>query len=265
MKWLKRLLIGLVLVVIALVLIVNFYGGRLIRSAVNTAGPAALTVPVSLEDADFRWLRGKLALKGLAIGNPEGFKSDHLVTLGDLQVSLKPGSLLSDTIIIEKVYIHAPEFTYEKSLTGNNLDALLKNLEGDKKEGGEAEGKAEAKAPPAEPGKKVIIKDFMIENAKVHIALTALGGHGATLPLPTIHMENIGEDKGGASIPEVIGNIFGAVLKSITGVIAGAGDLVGEGAKATGEAVGDAGKAIGAGASKVLEGVGGLFGGGKKE
>lgn len=275
MKIVKRVLVGLVLALVALVLALNFFGGRIVRTAVNTAGPAALQVPVSLEDADLRLLRGKLALKGLVIGNPKGFKSAHLVTLGDLQVALQPGSLASDTIVIEKVYINAPEFTYEKSLTDSNLSALLDQLDGGTKEGGKP-AEAEKEDTPAEGGKKVVINDLIIENAKVHLALTALGGHGATLPLPTIHLQDLGKEKGGASFPEVIGNIFSAVLKAITGVVAGAGELVGDGAKAlgttaldAGKAVGDAaaeaGHAVGEGATKVLEGVGGLFGGGKKD
>lgn len=275
MKILKRIVLGLVLVLVVLLLAVNFFGGRIIRTGVNSAGPALLKVPVSLDGADLKLLRGTLALKGLAVGNPEGFKSPHLLTLGDLQVELEPRSLASGTIVIDKVYLNAPEITFEKSLTGSNISALLDKLGGEKKEGGETPKKEEPAAESA-GGKKVVINDFIIENGKVHLALSALGGHGATLPLPTLHLKDIGKEKGGASWPEVIGRVFTEIAHAVTGVVTGAGELVGEGAKAVGdtavkgvsaagEAVGDAGKALGQGAAKIAEGVGSLFGERKKD
>jgi uncharacterized protein involved in outer membrane biogenesis len=105
-----------VVVLVAIVLILNSFGGRLIQKTVNVAGPAALGVPVSLEKAEFHLLRGHVLLKGLTVGNPDGFKTDGIFELGQLTVDLNTRSLLSGVVHIRKILIDAPKITYERGL-----------------------------------------------------------------------------------------------------------------------------------------------------
>ena len=282
-KILLRALVGILVILVVLVVAVALRGGTLIKSAVNTAGPAALGVPVTLKDATFLPLQGKVRLKGLHVGNPEGFKTDGLFDLGEVAVDLDTGSLLSDKIVINRILIKDPSITFERGLRDSNLGALMKGLE---KEGGEPSGEAKeekAEAAPAEGGKKVVIKDITIEGAKVNMSVTLAQGLAATLPLPTIQLKDVGEEKEGASLPEVLGEVLKAVFGAVTQVITGAGKLAvdgvqmaGEGALAVGkgavkgaEVVGgaavDGAQAIGSGAAKVVGGIGNLLGGGDGE
>ena len=280
MKLWKKVVIGLVLAVVIVLLLVMVRGGTLIQEAINQAGPQLLGVDVKVQDVTFRPLRGLVQLKNLHVGNPKGYKTEGVFDLGLVKIELKPGSLFSDTIIIETVKIEKPVITYERGLKNSNIGALLEQLEGGKAEkpAGEGEPKKPAPEPEAKPrsepkaegGKKVIIRDLQVNGSQVKVSLTALQGVAAPIPLPPVHLTGIGEESGGTSFSEALGKIIGAILGAVTDVVTGAGKLVGDGAAAVGgvavdgaKAVGgvavDGVKAVGGAAGKLTEGIGGLF------
>lgn len=270
MKMWKKIVIGLVLAVGVVLLLVMVRGGTLIREAINQSGPSLLGVDVSVQDVTFRPLRGHVQLKNLHVGNPKGYKTGGVFDLGLVEVQLKPGSLLSDTIIIETIKIEGPEITYERGLKDSNIGALLEQLGGGKAEEPKQPGETKKPEPQTEGGKKVIIRDLQVNGAQVKVSLTALQGVAAPIPLPPVHLTGIGEESGGTSFGEALGKIIGAILGAVTDLVTGAGKLavdgvtaVGgvavDGAKAVGGAAADGVKAVGSAAGKLTEGIGGLF------
>jgi uncharacterized protein involved in outer membrane biogenesis len=271
MKWFVRIIIVLLILIVALVLTANFYLGSIVIKAAETAGPSVLGVPIKLEHASFRLLQGHVTLRGFVLGNPKGFKTDQAISVGEVTVDLDPKTLLSDTIVIKRIYVNAPDITYELGLGKSNIGRILEQASGP--------DDPEKKEEPS--GKKVVIEDFLIENGRVRISATLAMGAAAPIPLTAIHLTDIGKDKQGASPLEVIKQVLGAIVGSVTKVVTGAvglvddgakavggatvsavegtADVVGDGAKAVGGAVVDAGEAVGEGASKVLDGVTGIF------
>lgn len=276
MKVWKKIVIGLVLALAVIFLLVMVRGGTLIREAINQGGPSLLGVDVSVQDVTFRPLRGNVQLKNLHVGNPKGYKTSGVFDLGLVEVELKPGSLLSDTIIIETIKIEGPEITYERGLKNSNIGALLEQLEGGATEEPNDSDKDKKRDEPKKPeqkdagGKKVIIRDLKVNGAQVKVSLTALQGVAAPIPLPPVHLTGIGEETGGTSFGEALGKIIGAILGAVTDLVTGAGKLAVEGAtavggaavdgaKAVGGAAVDGVKAVGGAAGKLTEGIGGLF------
>ncbi len=271
MKWFLRIVVVVLILIVALVLTANFYLGSIVIKAAETAGPSVLGVPIKLEHASFRLLQGHVTLRGFVLGNPEGFKTDQAISVGEVIVDLDPKSLLSDTIVIKRIYVDAPDITYELGLGKSNIGRILEQVE----------GPAEEEKMEEPSGKKVVIADFLIENGRVRLSATMAMGAAAPIPLPTIHLTDIGKDEQGASPLEVIRKVLGAIAGSVTEVVTGAvglvgdgakavggaaadaagktADAVGDGAKAVGGAVVDAGAAVGEGASKVFDGVTGIF------
>ena len=252
MKWVKRIGIGILVVLIVLILVINFYGGAIVKKGIETAVPPILGVPVTVEDVSFRLLAGKIGIKNLVIGNPEGFKSDYLFKLGTLKVSLNMKSLLSDTILIEEIRVLEPGVTYELALGSSNIGKLLENLEGDEpKEEKPKEEKAE-KPESDKPGKKVIIETFEFASGEIGVKAKMLGGKGVTVPLPTILLKDIGKEKeGGASLVDIIREIIKAIAGAVTDVVTGSVKLLGDGAKA---AAGMASDGVSAAGDAALEG-----------
>jgi hypothetical protein len=232
MKWLKRIGITLVVLLAAIALYLNFYLGKSVKLFLEKGGPIALGVPLKLESAEFRLLRGTVTLKGFVLGNPEGFTSDHAISVDEITVELVPKSVFTDTIEIKRVYINAPDINYELGLGTSNIGAIGDKAAGEKKTEAEKE-----EAEPARTKKKFIIDDFLIEHGKVKVA-------GVPIPLPAIHLKDIGKEEGGASPREVVKQVFASLVHAITSVVSGAGKLVGEGAEAVGDAVKETGKAV---------------------
>ena len=278
-KIMKRIGVSVGVVVLVLVLAILFAGGPIIKNAINTAGPKVMGVPVSVKDVTFKPFSGKLALKGLHVGNPEGFKTPGLFEMGLLQVELSTASLFKKVIVVNEVRIESPEITYERALTTSNIGKLLDQLSPKTETPAPDQPKPTAKEEKA-GGKKVVIKKLTVSGAQVNASITAAGGHALVLPLPPITLNNIGGsaegEAKGVSFVEAIREILGAIFKGVTDVVSGAGKLAGEGvkavggaavdgAKAVGEGVGAVGNAVGEGAGKVLGGVKSLFGGKKEE
>jgi hypothetical protein len=248
---------------------ITLFGGAVIKRGVNTFGPAVMGVPVTLADASLRPFSGKARLTKLHVGNPEGFKTPALFTLGDVDIELNVRSLFSDTIIIHKIFINAPEITYERGLLSSNFGKLLKQLEGGDK-GAETAGKAGAPAKEdAGGGKKVIIEELVVRDPRLNVSVTAAGGHYIPVALGQVEIRDIGKKSGGATFADAIRIIFSVLTQNIENAVAGAGDLVGSGVKAVGGAAGEGAKALGGaiseGASAVGKTLGGLLGGKKEE
>ena len=270
-----------ILVWTLVVLAVVFLGlelslGKLVLKGVNAAASGTLGVPVTLQDADISLVRGTAVLKGLHVGNPEGYKTDGLLDLGSVSVEIDNSTFLSDTILIKEIAIDGLVLTYEKGLLISNLGALIDQLSAGKEEQPKEEGEAkEEKAPEQKPGKKVVIEKLTISGSKMNFSMTgaaALTGGGAIpIPLPTITLTDLGKEKEGVTIVEAIQHVLGAIAGTAGTAIAGSAKLLGQGAEAVGEgalAVGegavDAGKAVVGGAVDAGKAVGDAVGGALK-
>ena len=231
---------------VVLFVVLEFSLDRIVRTAVNAAGPAALGVPVTLQDADISLVRGRAALTGLHVGNPEGYKTDGLLDLGSVSVKIDRSSLLSDVIVIKEIAVEGLVVTYEKGLLNSNLGALIDQLSAGAE--GKDEEKAEEKSPAEDSaGKKVVIDKLTMTGSKMNFSVTgaaALTGGGAVpLPLPPITLTGLGREKEGVTFVEAIQDVLKAIAGAAGTAIVGAGHLIG-----------DAGKAVGAGALAVGEG-----------
>jgi hypothetical protein len=62
-----------------------------IKKGVETFGPQIAKVPVKLDGVSLSLFSGSGAIKGLVVGNPEGYKTDHAMSVGMASVSVAPG------------------------------------------------------------------------------------------------------------------------------------------------------------------------------
>ena len=223
----KKRLIGFALLAVIIVAAIYFAGSSVlnkgIKSGVETYGPRVTQTPVTLEDVQLSILSGSGMLKGLHVGNPEGYKSENIFALGQIDLKVNTRSVFSDKIIIDHIIIKRPAMSYEKKLTTSNLKKLLENIE--QFTGPSSEPEAEtAEEKKAGTKKHVIIKKLLIEDGTIYVGAL---GIGQTIPLPRIEMENIGEDGNEMTMPEVIDLVLSKVLQSIGPAIASAGELGG--------------------------------------
>ena len=90
----------------------------------------------------------------------------------------------------------------------------------------------------------------------VHVSLTGMGGKEMTLPLPDIHLTNLGKNSAGITATDLTRRVLGAITTATIKAVASATTDIGKSAGNLGK---DAGKAVGQGVNKITKGIGGLF------
>jgi hypothetical protein len=204
---------GAVIVIIIVLVVVGLSNlGPIIKNVVNAYGPQMTKTEVRLEDVDISIFSGKAKLKGFYLGNPRGFKSPEAMRVGSVNVDVDEKSLTGDTIIINRIEAVRPEITYEKIRGTDNFRTILNNLKGSASQGEPSKKRAGKQGE----GKKLLIKDFIVREGKVNLALSMVGGKTISASLPDIHLKDVGKGKGGASPAQVFEKVFAALHEQIT-------------------------------------------------
>jgi hypothetical protein len=247
--------LGLLVLLVVGVIVVGFFLGDLVKAGMETVGPKITQTTLTVDSVSVSLLGGSAGVSGLVLGNPEGYKAPQAISVGKAAVSLSPGSLLSDKIVIRSVEVRNAEITFEGNPLGaNNLTKLMDNVN------------APATMSPGEkkPAKKLEVDDFLLSGAKIHASLSGIPGLQAqeiTLPLPDIHLTDLGKGNDGITAADltkkVLGEITTGTIKALTAAVADLGKDVTGAAKAAAQ---NAGKAAGEGVDKLKKGIGGLFG-----
>lgn len=216
---LKRLLLGLCgLFAIAVILFMIFGAGvvdNAVRRGVTTYGPRLTQTTIDLGDVQISPFSGKGSLHDLVVGNPEGFSSAYAIRLQEAAVAVEVKSLLSDTAVIERIYLNAPLINLERAQGTTNLQQIQRNIE-------EARPQTEEESEPSD--RKFIVREFVLEGGRV--TLSALGSQ-TEVAMPAITLEGIGEAEGGVSGQEVGKAILDAVIRSaLSAAGRQAGDLL---------------------------------------
>lgn len=243
--------VGLTLLIIGL-LVVGIYIDQVVKKGVETFGPPITGTTIKLDGVVISIFTGSGSVRGLVIGNPEGYKQPSVIQLGQASLSLNPGSLLSDKIVVKSVSVEAPQITFEGGLTGNNLSKLLANIEA-----ATSSGKPAANTPASPVSKKKIqIDDFRLSNARVNVSLTELGGKTFSLTLPEIHLTDLGSGGDGLTPADLSKRLVTVILAKTTEAVAGELKNLGKLGADLGK---DLGKGATEGASKATKGITDLF------
>jgi len=230
------------------VIVVGFFLGTIVKTGMETVGPKITQVSIKVDAVNLSLLTGSARVKGLVVGNPEGYKTPQAISVGSAAVGVNPFSVLSDKIVVRSVRVEAAEITFEGGLGGNNLSKIMQNVNAGSKSGGPASTNTTARAGN-EPGRKIEVDDFLITGAMVHVNLTGMSGKEMTLPLPDIHLTNLGKGNAGITATDLTRRVLGAITTATIKVVGSATTDFGKGS----------GKAVGEGMNKITSGVGGLF------
>ncbi len=210
----------LLFVIVAALIIMNL--GSLIRKGVEIQGPLIAGVPVKLAGVDISILGASVEIKGLQVGNPEGFSAPEALSLSKVFIDVETSSVLSDKIVIERILIEDPSVTYEQTLSTNNFSKIQSNVNRyaekfQSKPSVSPEKKTDGSSSSSEPAKekKFLVKVLDIKGGSVNFSAKILGGKSLSFPLVDVHAENIGYDKDGVSATELSVIIFDSLTKSV--------------------------------------------------
>ncbi|OFW83342.1 MAG: hypothetical protein A2018_02480 [Alphaproteobacteria bacterium GWF2_58_20] len=214
-----KIFVGLAIFVALLVVGGIFLYGSIdsvVAAAIRGYGPKITGVPVAIESVKVTPTEGRAVLRGLVVGNPDGFETPHAFSLGEIRMVLDVKSLGSDVVHIQEIVIDNPEITYEYGVSGSNIDAIRAHV------ASLSSGKASTGSGDTSPkgeGAKLIIDSLVISGGKIDVSAAMLKGKTLRVPLPDIHLSDIGKKSEGASAAEVVSKVMSAVSSGVSGAV----------------------------------------------
>ena len=206
----KKLGVALLLLVIAVAGTLFWLRGNLdglVRNAIEKYGSEMTQATVSVASVEISAADGRGIIRGLTVGNPAGFKTPHALKVGQIEVALDVGSLTGNVVTVTKIAIIAPDVIYEKGESMTNFDAIQKNIAdyigASRKEG----------------GKKVIVTEFAMRDARAQASAAFMKGKTIEVPLPDIVLHDLGKSKGGATPGELGQEIAAAIKQKLSATI----------------------------------------------
>lgn len=207
--------LGAVVVIVAVVVFVGLSNlGPIIKKAVNTYGPEITKTELHVADVSVSILSAEAKINDFFLGNPKGFKTPSAVQVDSVFVNINEKTLAGNPIIIDQIKVKSPKISYEKKGKIDNFQSILNNVN----KATASEKSSTTSSQEKGPEKKLIIRDFIITDGKVNVALAiyGLGQKEIIVSLPDIHLKDIGKERNGVSAAEVSKQIFAALHDKIT-------------------------------------------------
>lgn len=200
---------------VAAVIAVSLMLDTAIKKGVETVGPKVTQVSITLEAVNLSILSGGGEIKGLEVGNPEGYQSPHAMKLGSASLAVAPRSLLADKIIVKHIRVAAPEIVIEGTPKKNNLTKILENVQ---QATGSSTTSTNQTADPADSGaaKKLQVDEFTLTDAKVTYIIA---GQSLALTVPDIKLTNLGTGPEGITGAELTNLALSKLLDEILPVL----------------------------------------------
>lgn len=209
--WIVFILI-VVIVVGGVVVVANL--DRIVKKGVEVYGPQITKVSVKLDEVHIGLLTGSADVKGLAIGNPPGYKAPQAIGVGEISVGVNPLSLTKDKIVVRSIKILSPDITFEGGFGGNNLMTIKNNVSGTKQQQGNTTVVTNS-VGQTKQSKNLEVDDVLITGAKVSGTINVFGKDISVknLPIPDIHLTNLGKDAKGITPADLSERILDAIAK----------------------------------------------------
>ncbi len=241
----RNIILGLgALVIIGIVGAAVFLASNLdaiVEAAIEKYGSEITGAPVTVSSVTLSPRSGEGTIRGLQVGNPQGFPSGDCFSLGQITVRIDITSLTKSPIVVQEVLIAAPVVNAVVNAQGKtNLDVIRGNAEhysGTRSSGSSAEPSASESAPTL-----LRIEKFTFEDGTVAADLTAAGRGQFDTGLPAVRLNQVG-GKNGATADVIGKQIVTAFTRNAVSALAqrGADQLIDEN---IGGAEGEAAKSL---------------------
>jgi hypothetical protein len=209
MKWIRRIILAVVLLVIIVAVVIYLNIGHIIRSQVQTQASSSLNLQTTLDDVSLSLFGGKLGLHQLDIASPEGYSAPHMLEVGDTNVAVSYGQLRNDPIHVASITIDKPKLVIEQQNGVFNFKKAMDQMP-----------KTESTPSNKEP-MKLIIDDLTVKNAQVVIRPNLPGlSNEITVPVASLTMKNVGTGEGaqnGAAVKDVVMQVITALAGNASG------------------------------------------------
>ncbi len=207
-KWVIRILLGLVGLVIVGVIVLLLTINSIIRTGVQVVGTKVTGQTTTLESADLSILGGSLSLNSLSVANPKTFSAPQFVTLKQISVAVQTSSLTSDTIVVDDITIQDLHLTVEQSGVSSNVNTVLAEIK-------KMQGEGSSDKSSSGAGKQLKVKKITLKNTSVDMLLGVPGqkSHGVTVTVPEMVIQDATNPDGRViKAADLVGQILVGVM-----------------------------------------------------
>jgi len=238
-KAIKKILVAIAIILVVIVAVVWLSLDWIAKTAVEQGGTYALGVDTTVEDLSLSILGGRLTMDGLTVGNPEGYRTPHLMKSGHFEVEVDTGSVFSDPVVVNKFELDGLEVNIEQKVGTSNVSEVLANVER------LASGEEKTEEEVEEQGAKVKVDRIVIKNIKANVQLLPIAGKATvlTVKVPELELNDVSTGEEGTTVSELIRQLVPAILAAI--IEEGRGTIPGDLLGGLEESVARSAKAVG--------------------
>jgi hypothetical protein len=209
-----RFAVVLALAVVVVAVAFWWYVDSIAKTGIEKGATYALGVPTTVHKADVGLFGGTLLVENLTVGNPEGFKTPHLLAVKRSDLGVVTNTLLEDTIQVNRFELDGLDLHIEQKPGTSNVSEVLDHIK----------AKAGEPSEPGEPeeegagGKKVRVDRIVVRNVTAHVQVLPVGGDATTLNIevPEIVLEDVTSDNAeGVAVAELTRRILPAILTAV--------------------------------------------------
>lgn len=212
MKWIGRIVIALVIIVVLALVGLYVMLDTIATNAVAKAGTHATGVETTVDSVHIGVFSGEVSLDNLTVANPEGFASDRFMSLGEGEIAVGLGSLMSDTVDVGLIRLDNLTMNLEENADGQyNFQVISDHLA---KLSDPDAPKSPEPAEDSAAGKKFIVQQILITNVNVN---ATVGGQKIPVVIPKIELTDVGSADGAKQVTmsEIMSIIIGATFKTV--------------------------------------------------
>jgi hypothetical protein len=224
-KIIAVLMVLLIVGVIGIVFLGLSQIDKIAKEAIERGGTYAMQVDTTVTSVDVNITGGTATMNGLNIANPNGFKTDHFLQLGDSSARVNLESIRSDTIVMPEIRLNGIDVILDKGGNPSNYNTILNSLK-------RFESSDTKTADPAKPGKKLVIDRLLLEDINIRVANmpgVSLAVGDVAVNIPEIELRDVGKEESMTTaevINLVVKTVLAAAVEAGGGIIPG--DVLGE-------------------------------------
>ena len=191
-----------------------------IEAAAERLMTEAVGARVSIVSIETSLSRGEMRIRGLAVRNPEGFRTRAALEADEIRIVVDLGTLLEKTVVIREIAVERPLVTYEIGPDGSNLEAIRQNVQSFTKSGNE----------PGRPrsSTRIVIENLYVRDGTVAASAVFLEGKSLEAPFPDLHLRNLSTGEGGTAAAGIVEEVTSEIVKDVRESVAPLGGIAEE-------------------------------------
>lgn len=186
----------------------------LVKRAIEHYVSQMTAAKVQVEAVQINSADGAGVVRGLVVGNPAGFRSDHALKVGIIDVAVDLRTLADPVLVIKRIVIESPDVIYEKNTTQTNFEAIQQNIAQALASGSASAGAAKdgsTGGSGASRQRRLIVEELAIRHAHAQAQAPGLMGRSVSATLPDVELRHLGRAEGGLT-PAQLGQVVARAI-----------------------------------------------------